>query len=71
MGLEKIVIVGGFAAALGPSYLNILRKEFRRYTQDGFFSGDVDTYFELAPESDKAALLGAAAFALSRIGSTA
>lgn len=69
LGLEKIVVMGGFASALGEPYIRILRNAFTEHTRGGFWVGNADACIELIPRGEEVGLLGAAAYANARFGS--
>ena len=65
LGLESFFIVGGFAKALGPTYLQLLIERSRRITWD--LGQDWTSMIELGKPNHEEALLGAGYFAASEL----
>jgi glucokinase len=61
-GLDQIIIIGGFALALGDVYRGLLRTEMARYSRYPLVDTALDTMLELGNFADEACLLGAVTF---------
>lgn len=61
-GLEKIIVIGGFATALGQVYLDILRHEFNKSIDYDVFTNSPSDCIVFGNLIEEACLLGAAAF---------
>ncbi len=70
VGLQRIIIVGGFAQALGPRYLEILREEVGRLSDYPFLPERLRGSFLLGDAGIEACLLGAGVFARRAQGET-
>ncbi|HYK54667.1 MAG TPA: hypothetical protein VEV38_14190, partial [Candidatus Eremiobacteraceae bacterium] len=66
MGLERVIIIGGFALELGARYLDILRKQLTNSGGLGTTRFGLDAIVSLG-NGDEACLHGAAAFARSGV----
>jgi glucokinase len=66
IGLERVIIIGGFALQLGDHYLNILRNQLTKSGGLGTTGFGLDTIVSLG-NGDEACLHGAAAFARSGV----
>jgi glucokinase len=62
VGLERIVVIGGFASALGSQYLRILQEEFRRASDYELLDDCHSVIIELRDTDEETCLLGAAAY---------
>ncbi len=62
-GLEKIIIIGGFATNLGSIYLNIIREEFLKFMNYEVLPNALSEMIVLGELTEDACLLGAATFA--------
>jgi len=62
-GIERVIVIGGFALSLGPVYLRILREEVAANCRYGILRHKVDSLLELGSGCEDACLLGAGAYA--------
>jgi len=62
-GLDKIIIIGGFAINLGHIYLNILREEFLKSMNYEVLPNTLSEMIVLGKLTEDASLMGAATFA--------
>jgi glucokinase len=62
-GVERVVVIGGFAQELGRVYLDILRNELAAATDRGPLVPDPEQLVQLAEPGDQVCLKGAAVYA--------
>ncbi len=62
-GIERVIIIGGFALSLGPVYLQILREEIAESCRYPVLAPSIETLLELGTDCQEACLMGAGAFA--------
>jgi glucokinase len=61
-GLERIILIGGFALVLGPLYRDLLQDEMARHAHFPLIDSALGTLLELGDVDEEACLLGAAIF---------
>ena len=66
-GLERIVIIGGFALRLGTTYLEILRSAISEISQYRVLSQTLSDLVQLGDPDEEACLRGAAVFATEKL----
>ncbi|MGE5174323.1 MAG: ROK family protein [Betaproteobacteria bacterium] len=64
-GLDRIVVIGGFALSLGPMYLDILRKEMLNNCDFETLSSTIPGLLVMGSAHEEACLQGAAVYALN------
>lgn len=62
-GLDRIVIIGGFALALGSVYLNVLRELMRQASDFEVLNERLPDMIQMGDMNEEACLMGAAAYA--------
>jgi len=70
VGLERIVVFGGFPQAIGTPYLDILREEIGRLSDYPLLPGRLHEQVELAEAGTEVCLHGAALFAAQVLRTT-
>lgn len=65
-GIERVIVIGGFALALGPVYLEILREEMRRGSSCGPLAPDPADLVMLGEPGEEACLRGAVVYAVQQ-----
>jgi predicted NBD/HSP70 family sugar kinase len=63
VGLERIIVIGGFALALGETYLQVLRSELREACDYRVVHEYLENLIEAGSAEEEACLLGAAVYA--------
>jgi glucokinase len=66
VGLEKVIIIGGFALSLGPLYITLLRQALMTRAAPGPFRLNVNSLVQLGDTLEEACLRGAAQFVVWR-----
>jgi predicted NBD/HSP70 family sugar kinase len=66
-GLEKIVLIGGFALQLGPIYLRLLNELLREASDYGVIANCLPDLVQLGEADEEACLYGAAAYARAEV----
>jgi len=62
-GLERVIVIGGFALSLGPVYLQILRAELTTVCRYSVIDDEIASLVELGAGCEEACLMGAGSFA--------
>jgi len=62
-GLERVIVIGGFALSLGSVYLQILRGELTAVCRYSVINDEIDSLVELGTGCEEACLMGAGSFA--------
>jgi len=62
-GIERVIIIGGFALSLGPVYLRILGEEVAASCRYPLLTPSIGSLLELGSSCEEACLMGAGAFA--------
>ena len=62
-GLERVILIGGFALSLGLLYLQILRTELTAICRYSVIKGEIEGLVELGTGCEDASLMGAGCFA--------
>ncbi len=68
IGLEKIVVCGGFALSMGDKYIEILKRALARRSMSSPYPPSIGDLLQLDAD-DNTCLLGAGAFALLEVAS--
>jgi predicted NBD/HSP70 family sugar kinase len=58
IGIQKFILIGGFALAVGPLYIDTLVKALREIGLFGIHTDDIETMVELGENDDNHCLLG-------------
>lgn len=66
-GLEKIVLIGGFALQLGPIYLSLLNELLREASDYGVIANCLSDLVQLGEADEETCLLGAATYARAEL----
>nr|VFJ58000.1 MAG: glucokinase [Candidatus Kentron sp. FM]VFJ76586.1 MAG: glucokinase [Candidatus Kentron sp. FM]VFK21379.1 MAG: glucokinase [Candidatus Kentron sp. FM] len=66
-GLDRIIVIGGFALVLSETYLSLLREAFARVLRYDVLPGDMENRLELGDANEEACLLGAGEFFKRRL----
>ncbi|MEJ7648379.1 MAG: ROK family protein [Nakamurella sp.] len=64
IGVRRFLLIGGFAQALGPRYLELLRQSLKDAGCFGLSEREIDTLVELGAPDDDHSLIGAGLWAL-------
>lgn len=70
-GLEKVLLIGGFALSLGPVYLRLLRQAVEELCDYRLLAGELDGLLTLGHGDAEACLRGAAVYGCRRLGEAA
>jgi C7-cyclitol 7-kinase len=66
VGVERVVVIGGFAQQAGPVFLEILREEMRSGLRNGPLAPDPADLIVLGEPDEEACLRGAAVYAIQQ-----
>lgn len=69
IGISKFVIIGGFSLAVGPLYINILRKHFHKYQAFNLSKEKLNEVFMLGESDDNHGLIGMGKYLTQKVKS--